>query len=162
MRKLNPEHVAAAIAYSAQVPFLKLAAVCLTGLEDGGISRMELTLDERHMNPEGGPHGGVYATLVDSATWWAVYAALQEDVGHTTLDLHVDDLGRALGGTLFVEGRCVKLGRTICQAEAFIRDESGKLVVHGTSKLMVVPGIPTISQAAEKTGPGPMPPKYLD
>ena len=33
--------------------------------------RIELTLGERHMQPFGIVHGGVLATLIDTATFWA-------------------------------------------------------------------------------------------
>ncbi|NLW77968.1 MAG: PaaI family thioesterase [Ruminococcaceae bacterium] len=162
MRELNPEHVKAAIEYCGHAPFSKLISFRLTALEKGGVSRLELDLQDKHMNPEGGPHGGVYAIMVDEAAWWAVYAALDEDAAHTTVDLHVDDLGKAMGGTLYAEARVKKMGRTICLAECDVRDACGKLLVHGTSKLMVVPGLATVAQTMAKLGLSPVPPKFME
>ena len=45
--------------------------------------------EEFHYNPIGSVHGGVYATLLDSALGCAVHTMLPAGVGYTTLDLAV-------------------------------------------------------------------------
>ena len=52
-----------------------------------------LTPSESHYNPIGSVHGGVYATLLDSAAACAVHHELQAGVGYTSLDLSVRFLG---------------------------------------------------------------------
>lgn len=161
MRKLNPEHVKAMMAFSDNIPCVQLLDIKVIELWVGGC-RIELDLARKHMNPYNGPYGGVYASLVDTATWWAIYAEMDEDVGYTTLDLHLDNLSTVPSGKLIAEGRTVKLGRTICLAEAFVRDEAGKLLVHGTSKLMVTPVRPPLDTVAAEFGLPPIPPKFIE
>lgn len=43
--------------------------------------RIELTLGELHLQPFGIVHGGVLATLIDTATFWAGFMRLPEDAG---------------------------------------------------------------------------------
>ncbi len=44
---------------------------------------------ERYHNPIGSVHGGVYATLLDSAAGCAVQSVLPQGMGYTSLDLNV-------------------------------------------------------------------------
>ncbi|NLL86305.1 MAG: PaaI family thioesterase, partial [Syntrophomonadaceae bacterium] len=71
MKTLNPEHIRAVMDLINQGPFFKLLSmkVCEIGL---GYARVELDLEEKHLNPFGGVHGGVYSSLIDTVTYWAV------------------------------------------------------------------------------------------
>ena len=60
------------------------------GLDAGpGWARFTLTPREHHYNPIGSVHGGVAATLLDSALGCAVHSALPAGKGYTTVDLRV-------------------------------------------------------------------------
>ena len=85
-------------------------------------------------------HGGVLATLVDTATFWAVFLRLPDGCGLVNIDLKLNYLKPALNGKLTAEGRAIRSGRTISYAEANVLDEDGQLIVHGTSTLMSMPG----------------------
>ena len=65
---------------------------------------------EHHYNPIGSVHGGVYATVLDSATGCAVHSVLAAGVGYTSLDLNVKFLRGMTTGTRHVtcEGRVVQ------------------------------------------------------
>lgn len=95
---------------------------------------------ERHYQPFGIVHGGVLATLIDTATFWAAFARLPQETGLVNVDLKLNYLQPAFSGRLTAVGRCVRPGRTINYAEAHVYDESGALLVHGTSTLMALPG----------------------
>lgn len=49
---------------------------------------------EEHYNPIGSVHGGVYATLLDSAAGCAVQSTLPQGMAYTSLDLSVKFLRR--------------------------------------------------------------------
>lgn len=121
-----------------QAPFFKLLSMkaCEIGL---GYARVELDLEEKHLNPFGGVHGGVYSSLIDTVTYWAVYCDMDEDSGLISLDVTVDNLAPAKSGHLVVEGKRIKAGRTVCLAEATIFDSKGKSLAFGTSKQLVTP-----------------------
>jgi len=126
-----------------------------------GFATVEMDVRNKHLNPFGGVHGGVYSSLIDTATYWAVYGDVEEDAGLISLDVSVDHLAPVKEGSLVVEGKRLKAGKRICMAEAVILDGSGKTLAHGTSKQMVLPGLQTIAQAASAMGYKTLPPKFV-
>lgn len=160
MKKLNPEHIKAILNLINQGPYFKLLSMEVSKL-DFGYSRVEVNLDMKHLNPFGGLHGGVYASIIDTAAFWAVYCELKEDVGLISLDLNVDNLSTAKNGKLIVEGRQIKIGQSICLSEATVMDTQGKLLAHGTSKQMITAGLQSINQAVTAMGYPSLPPKFL-
>lgn len=102
--------------------------------------RIELTLAERHLQPFGIVHGGVLATLIDTATFWAGFLRLPEDAGMVNVDLKLNYLKAVGQGPLRAKGRCLRAGRLISYTEASVLDAAGELVAHGTSTLMALPG----------------------
>ncbi|HEY0975311.1 MAG TPA: PaaI family thioesterase [Solimonas sp.] len=102
--------------------------------------RIDLTIRPTHFQPFGIIHGGVLATLIDTATFWAGFLRLPEDAGLVNVDLKLNYLKAVTGGELRAEGRCLRPGRQISYTEASVRDASGELVAHGTSTLMALPG----------------------
>jgi uncharacterized protein (TIGR00369 family) len=92
------------------------------------------------LNPLGAVHGGYALTLIDSACGCAVHSELDAGVGYTTVETKVN-FTRAIdpeGGPVRCEGRVLSRGRTIATADAFLRDESGRLLAHGTSTLILL------------------------
>lgn len=162
MKSLNQEYINVVKRLINQTPFYGLMSMelCEMGF---GYSKVELILDKKHLNNFGGVHGGVYATVIDTAAYWAVYCDIDEEAGLTTIDLKVDNLAAVQEGRLIIEGKRIKAGRTICLSEAVITDIEGKKLAHGTSKQMITQGLQTMSKAAEKAGGEyyPLPPKFF-
>lgn len=162
MKTLNPEHIDVLLKFANASPFASLLGMKTIEL---GIDscRMEMIVEEKHLNPYGGIHGGVYEPLIDSATYWAAYGQLDEADGLTTIDLKADLLGTVTKGTLIVTSKAVKVGRTVCLSEATITDQSGKLLCHGTSKLLVIKERQEqMKSQYEKYGITSIPPKFID
>ena len=160
MKKLNKEHINAILGLINQSPYFKLLSmeVCELRL---GYCRIEVNLDMKHHNPFGGLHGGVYASVIDSAAYWSVYCDLDENVGLVSLDLKVDNLATVKDGKLVVEGKQIKVGQRICLSEATVMDIHGKLLAHGTSKQMITRGLQSINQAVMAMEYQSLPPKFL-
>jgi uncharacterized protein (TIGR00369 family) len=94
---------------------------------------------EFHYNPIGSVHGGVFATLLDSAAGCAVHSVLPAGARYTSLDLSVKFL-RPLGadsGPVRCEGLVVHLGGRTALAEARLFDDAGRLAAHATSSCMI-------------------------
>lgn len=94
---------------------------------------------EYHYNPIGVVHGGLAATLLDSALGCSVHTTLPAGTGYTTLELHVN-LIRAITaqtGFLRCEAEVIHAGRTTATAEARLTDEAGKLYAHGTTTCII-------------------------
>jgi uncharacterized protein (TIGR00369 family) len=93
-----------------------------------------------HLQPFGIVHGGVLATLIDTATFWSVFMRLPQDAGLVNIDLKLNYLRPVSNGTITARGVCIRSGRAISYAEARVADSTGKLIAHGTSTLMALPG----------------------
>jgi uncharacterized protein (TIGR00369 family) len=97
---------------------------------------------EYHYNPIGVVHGGLAATLLDSAMGCAVQTTLAAGVAYTTLELKTNFV-RAITrdtGRVLCEAEIVHRGGTIATAEGRLRAEStGKLLAHGTSTCLITP-----------------------
>ncbi len=137
--QINPAFVAAVQQSVRTAPYPELIGIIISALEFDSCS-VELDLGERHLQPFGIVHGGVLATLIDTATFWAGFMRLPEDAGLVNVDLKLNYLKAVASGHLRAEGRCLRAGRQISYTEASVFDSSGGLVAHGTSTLMALPG----------------------
>jgi uncharacterized protein (TIGR00369 family) len=98
-------------------------------------------LEEKHLQPFGNVHGGVMASVVDAAAFWAVFPQVEEGKGLTTVEVKLNYLAPAQKGKLVARGRCIRIGKTLALGEAQVKDENEVLIAHGTSTLMVIPGL---------------------
>lgn len=110
-------------------------------LESVGEGRAVFTItpQEFHYNPIGMVHGGLAATLLDSAMGCAVQTLLPAGVGYTTLELHVN-LVRAITkdtGPMRAEAEIIHSGRSIATAQGKVIDAAGKIYAHGTTTCMI-------------------------
>jgi uncharacterized protein (TIGR00369 family) len=99
-----------------------------------------INLADYHMQPFGIVHGGVIATMIDTATFWATFLRLSENDGLVNVDLKLNYLQPVIDGRLMAKATCMRHGNSISYSEAKVFDENEKLVAHGTSTLMVQPG----------------------
>lgn len=91
-------------------------------------------------NPIGSVHGGVYATLLDSACGCAVHSTLPAGTGYTSLDLSVKFLRRidVDTGRVRCTGRVVHAGGRTALARAEITDGQGRLLAEATSSCLIL------------------------
>ena len=160
MASLNPEHIQAVIKAINNGPYFKHLSMPVKEIGPG-YSIVELKIGNEHLNPFGGIHGGVYASVIDTAAYWAVYCELDEMVGCISIDLKIDYLAPISSGVIITKGRSIKIGRSMCLAEATAADKDGKWLAHGTSKMMVTKGLQTIENAFSFTGTKTLPAKFI-
>src|SRR5438270_13079567 len=90
--------------------------------EDAGDGRARVSFEagDEHLNPAGTVHGGVLATLVDTAMGMAVRSATGEDDVPATSQLTVTYLRPGKPGTLSVRAQVRSRGEhlTVCDADA--------------------------------------------
>ena len=113
-------------------PIMRLLAIEFVEAEAGRVV-FAVTPAEFHYNPIGSVHGGLAATLCDSAMGCAVHSALPAGDGYTTLELKVN-LVRPLTvetGQVTCEGRVLHLGARVATAEARVTDAAGRLYAPG-------------------------------
>jgi acyl-coenzyme A thioesterase PaaI-like protein len=99
--------------------------------------------------------------MIDTAAYWSIYCELDEVTGYTSIDLSVNNLSMIREGKIIVDGKSIKIGRSICLAEATARDIHGKLLAYGMSKLMILNGKQSIEQAVKSMGYQPLTSKFL-
>jgi len=155
MKTPNPEHVERLISVINSSPYFTLISMKIREIGIG-YSLFEIDLDKRHLQPFGLVHGGVFASIIDSAASWAIFYGIKdENGGITSVDLKLNYLAPAVYGKVLAKGRQITLGNTLGYAEAQVTDETGKILAHGTSTIMIVPGHFPVFEP-------PFPPKFLE
>ena len=113
-------------------PIARLLGLVMRHIEPGR-AVFELQVDERHHNPMGTLHGGVYGDLADAAMGWAYGATLDEGKQFTTIAMKLNFLRAVRQATLTAEATVVKAGSTLGYVECEVKDEQGRLVAKAAS-----------------------------
>ncbi len=138
--RINPKYTEALAMIVNRCPYFSLLSMEIKDLQ-WGISLLEVQLEEKHLQPFGMVHGGVIASVVDAAAFWAVFPQVDKGKGLTTVETKINYLAPAQKGKLLAQGRCIKMGRSLALGEAQVKDAKGILVAHGTATMMVVPDL---------------------
>ena len=116
----------------------------LLGLEiveaEEGRALFAITPGEQHYNPIGVVHGGIAATILDSAMGCAVHTTLPAGWSYGTLDLQTRFVRPITGdtGRMLCEGVVVHRGRSTATTEGRVWvEESGKLLAHGSGSALL-------------------------
>ena len=119
-------------------PVAQMLGFTLDEVDDGRVA-LGMLPQEFHFNPIGSVHGGIIATLLDSAMGLAVGSKLTAERGYTTLELKVNYVRGVTvdTGRLRVTGHVVHLGRQTALAEAHLMDASGKLLSQASSTCLL-------------------------
>jgi uncharacterized protein (TIGR00369 family) len=110
----------------------------VTEAESGRVV-VTLVPNDSHLNPSGTVHGGLAATLLDSAMGLAIWSTLEKGLGQTTLEFKIS-LIRPITpgmGVIRAEGTILNRGRRVGTAEGRISDERGRLLAHGTTTCLI-------------------------
>lgn len=114
------------------LPFAKLIGMKLVDLRvDEAVLTIEMRDDLRQ--PSGVLHGGVTATLIDTAMAFAVRTRLAKDEATATIDLTVHFLRPHVEGILTCTARVVRAGKRIFTVAADVENEHGKLIATAVS-----------------------------
>src|ERR1700682_1160051 len=113
-------------------PVSRLIGFVMRPIERGH-AIFEMEADERHHNPMGTLHGGIYYDLADAAMGFAYASTLGEDETFTTIELKINFLRAVRKATLTAEARVIKGGSTLGYIECEVKDHSGKLVAKAVS-----------------------------
>lgn len=113
-------------------PFRRLIGYRLTGFEPDW-AQFELQLEEKHMNGDGRPHGGVYASLLDATMGLSGCHAGAPDrrLKAMTLSLSTMFVAPPAGTKLIAAARRIGGGKRTFFSEGHIHDDTGQLIVTG-------------------------------
>jgi uncharacterized protein (TIGR00369 family) len=116
-------------------PIARLLGFVLKVIEPGrAVFGMEA--GERHHNPMGTLHGGVYCDLADAAMGYAYASTLGEGESFTTVELKINFLRAVRQGKLTAEARVVRAGSALGYVECDVSDQDGGLVARASSTCM--------------------------
>lgn len=120
-------------------PITQAVGFRFAAVEEGSVTFV-FTPAEYHYNPIGSVHGGVVATLLDSAMGCSVHTLLPVGVGYTTLEIKVNYV-RPLtieGGRVRAVGNVLHLGTKTAIAEGKLLGAEGKLYAHATTTCLII------------------------
>jgi uncharacterized protein (TIGR00369 family) len=120
-------------------PVGRLLGFVLKSIEPGR-AVFELEADERHHNPMGTLHGGIYCDLADAAMGYAYAATLGEGKTFTTVELKINFFRPVRKGRLTAEAGVVRAGANLGYVECDVKDGEGKLVARAASTCMKLSG----------------------
>lgn len=89
---------------------------------------LEMNVTPRFLQAHGRLHGGVVATLADTAAAFAAYTAAPPRSRLVTLEMKINFLEGVDRGVVRAEGRLIRLGRNVGVSESDVRDGAGRLV----------------------------------
>ena len=126
---------------AGELPAPPLAELIGMWVAEASEGRVVIAIEpaEYHYSPLGMVHGGIAATLLDTAMGLAVVSMLPAATGFTTLELKVNYVRPITDKTrmLFCEGKIIHMGNRISTAEGRLTEASGKLYAHGTTTCLV-------------------------
>ena len=124
------------------LPFAKMMGMRLVDLREGE-AVIEIDMRDELRQPAGVLHGGVTATLIDTAMAFAIIPSLAEGERTTTVDLTVHYLRPHLDGTITCTAKTVRGGKRIITLSADVVNGEGKLIATAISTYMKIQAGPT-------------------
>lgn len=124
--KLDTARVERLSAALDSVPFAKLLGIELDEI-DAGVATLSLEIKPELKQNHGVVHGGAIASLIDSATAFAIISLLPPDEHATTVDLTISYLRPLTQGRARAVARVVRSGKRLIVVSAELFDDAGTL-----------------------------------
>ena len=119
-----------------RIPYVRLLGMEFVGAARGE-ARVALELREELTRNEGLMHGGAIASLMDSASAFAVMSLLEPGQSTVTIDLMIHFLRPVLRGRIEARARVLRAGRRIATLSIDTTDEAGKLTATATTTYLI-------------------------
>ena len=127
MSELDPAKVARARAAFAAVPYAKFLGLELGDFSDGQVS-VHLRVREELLQNQGVVHGGAIASLIDTASAFAVLSQIALNEKVTTTDLTIHYLRPITSGRMTATAQVVRGGRRLFVLSVDVRSDRDVLV----------------------------------
>ncbi len=114
------------------VPFARLLGIELEHI-GSGTATLVLKVRKELTQNQGVVHGGVIASLIDTATAFAIISVLPAREKVTTVDLTITYLRPVTGGRLKAVAKVLRSGRRLFAVSADVFDRGGKLTATALS-----------------------------
>jgi uncharacterized protein (TIGR00369 family) len=83
-------------------------------------------------------HGGVIATLADTAVAFALMTLTERGGKVATVEFKINFLASVDRGEMIAEARVVHKGKRLALAEMEVKDETGRLIAKGTATYVII------------------------
>jgi uncharacterized protein (TIGR00369 family) len=130
---------------AASNPFYAWTGMRVLRVDTGEVD-VAMDVGADRLNLRGLLHGGMIATLADTASGLAIRSALDAGLAHATVQLDVQFLRPGGPGTIAGRGRAIRVGRSIAFAEADVVDADGALLARATATHAVSRAAPGAGQ----------------
>lgn len=130
--KLDPAHIERLSSALNSVPFAKLLGIELEEI-DSGIATLAFDIKPELKQNHGVVHGGAIASLIDSATAFAIISLLTPTEHATTVDLTISYLRPLTEGRVRAIARVLRSGKRLIVVSAELFDEGGTLAATALS-----------------------------
>ena len=124
------------------VPIARFLGMSLSYTDEGN-AVVDLPYNPNLDHALGGVHGGVYATMLDTAGWFTAAATHDVSCWMATAEMSVHFLAPVERTSLRAVGRLLKRGRRQDVAEMNLYDGEGRLVGHATGTFIILPDVPS-------------------
>ena len=119
-----------------RIPYYSTLGLELQEIGDGKAT-FEVKI-RKELTQNGMVHGGVIASLIDSACACAAFSLIYPEGYATTIDLQVEFHKPVTNGRLIATGKCLKSGKHIFFCKAKVWNGDGKLISTGSSQLLSI------------------------
>ena len=95
-----------------------------------GYAVLDVELDDRHKNRQGGLHGGITASMIDAVTGYCgIYEPdSNKRRGNVTVSLNINYISRPKGARLRATAELIRAGRRLYFAAARVTDDQDTLI----------------------------------
>ncbi len=116
----------------SRTPYVNLLKMEVIDLKTGQ-AKLQLQVRDELRQSHGLLHGGATASLIDTATGFAVATELKKGEKASTVDLTVHFLRPVLEGKIICNARVIKHGKRLITVSAEVTDEKNNLVATALS-----------------------------
>jgi uncharacterized protein (TIGR00369 family) len=135
--EISGEHLELMRTVLTQVPFAQLLGIELVAATSGS-AILRLAIRPELKQNQGLLHGGAMASLIDTATAFAIVSQLTKSEKFTTVDLTINYLRPITEGVATCQARVVRAGRRILTLSAEVHDEAGNLAAIAVSTYLML------------------------
>lgn len=136
MEQLDEARLARLREIFGRIPYTRLLGIEFLSAARGE-ARFALELREELTRNGGLMHGGAVASLLDTASAFAVMSLLEPGQSTVTIDLTIHFLRPVLRGRIEARARVLRAGRRIATLSIDATDEAGKLTATATTTYLI-------------------------
>lgn len=138
----DPQKLERARSAFAAVPYAKFLGLQLGEVRQGEVS-IHLDIRDELKQNQGVVHGGAIASLIDTASAFAVLTQIDLDERVTTTDLTIHYLRPAVNGRIVATARIIRGGRRLFVLSVDVHDPTGQLIASAVTTYIKIDKTPS-------------------